>query len=512
MAHPHTELLEIILRECAAAGTHPWYPAVFANSTGVPREPLEASLDQLRLNGLVQLTPWVQGQGQGYQLTPHGAEVLQHPRLLDRLRQGEVPQAPPQTAPSLERHALAGMRGEKVRDALVDDSRPLVTQVLLVANIFWFLVGSAVYLHLGGDFPSYLGGGGAQLSKAYHEIGSLGLVDLVFDHQWWRLLSYGFIHGGLLHLFMNMYALFVIGPLLERMWGRAAYLAIYLVSCVGGGACAVILTPQGNLVGASGAICGLLGSMLTWLLLNKAHLPPHLVSNWQRSIMTNIILIAILSIMPGVSWAGHLGGGVTGALVAAPLNLARFGEGVKRGLGWAGMLAITVVGLCWTYIEVHRQPGNEATAAENPAGRVEVLRAKERDLPILFKADEIAKEAWKLESIVLRAEHQRPEEPRAQEIRGKLLALEKQLEQAAIKLSTAGPFHHADLAATMKTGAAYLDATSKLCGKTAKVLDPDGPWPPPNLKALRAERLHVEELYKSLLEAWRPLKQFLEGS
>src|SRR4051794_508507 len=115
MAKSHTELLEMILRECAAAQTHPWYPAAFAKATGVPREPLDASLDQLRLSGLVKLTPWVAGQGQGYQLTPHGAEVLQQPRLLARLRAGDVPEPRQEAeAPVVERHALDNSRSEKV--------------------------------------------------------------------------------------------------------------------------------------------------------------------------------------------------------------------------------------------------------------------------------------------------------------------------------------------------------------------------------------------------------------
>jgi len=81
-------------------------------------------------------------------------------------------------------------------------------------------------------------------------------------------LSYGFLHGGLLHLGMNMYALFVLGPLLEKMWGRAIFLTIYMwpVSRRRRG---IVFQPVGNLVGASGAICGLLGSMATWSISSE---------------------------------------------------------------------------------------------------------------------------------------------------------------------------------------------------------------------------------------------------
>src|SRR5262249_50096678 len=91
--------LEAILRQCAEAAPQPWYPSTYAQATGVPRDRLDADLDLLRLGGLVHLTDWVQGKGQGYALTDTGREVLQSPRLLARLRSGSVPvfrdEAPP---------------------------------------------------------------------------------------------------------------------------------------------------------------------------------------------------------------------------------------------------------------------------------------------------------------------------------------------------------------------------------------------------------------------------------
>ena len=93
MATPTTDLLEIILRECAGSRPEPWYPSEYARATGVPRPTLDEPLDRLRLGGLVRLTDWVQGKGQGYTLTPAGEQVLERPRLLQRLRDGAVPRA-----------------------------------------------------------------------------------------------------------------------------------------------------------------------------------------------------------------------------------------------------------------------------------------------------------------------------------------------------------------------------------------------------------------------------------
>jgi membrane associated rhomboid family serine protease len=359
MADQHNELLEMIMRDCAQR--NPWYPSEFARATGVNRDALDDCLDQLRINGLLQLTPWVQGQGQGYQPTAHGVEVLRQPRLLGRLRMGDIPVAPKEApvVPS-HQHALRGLRGEQMRAALLDDSRPLATQFLLAVNVGWFLVGLLMFvLRYKGQITDYIGGGmlgpvrdDAALVLTYRDCGWLDLFDVVERQQWWRLLSYAFLHGGILHLGMNMYGLFVLGPLLEKMWGRAAFVAIYLAACVGGGGAALLFAPGNPLVGASGALCGVLGSMATWLYLSRSYLPPHIVGAWRNNIIQNVVLLGIISFLPNVSLACHTGGGLTGAVVAAPLWLARFGVGSQRVLGWLATFALIGVSLAVMYPRV----------------------------------------------------------------------------------------------------------------------------------------------------------------
>lgn len=313
-----------------------------------------------------------------------------------------------------------------------------------------------------------------------------------------------------MHLGMNMYALFVLGPLLERMWGRAAFLAIYLLSCIGGGAFAVVLTPHAYLVGASGAICGLLGSMLTWLALNKGHLPDHIVANWQRNILVNIVLIAVISFLPGVSWAGHLGGGLTGAVVGIPLNVAHFGEGRKKWLGWLGALVLTAIGILWLHFLLNPAVGAAIQGSEE-AGMAEIMQANKRELPALLQAEELASTALKLEAKVFNAAPKRIDDPTAKDIRAKLLNWQIRLDHNAAALAKAGPIHQPELAATIKTGLDFLQASSQLCGKTAKALEPEGPWPPPDLRALTAEHAHVNELHQTFVDAWVKLKELVEG-
>jgi len=85
----------------------------------------------------------------------------------------------------------------------------------------------------------------------------------IFEGQWWRAVSYLFVHAGALHLLMNMGGLWVLGPFVERAFGRLRYAAIYLISGFTGSAVYLILTRLGviqpdELVGASGCIMGLL--------------------------------------------------------------------------------------------------------------------------------------------------------------------------------------------------------------------------------------------------------------
>jgi hypothetical protein len=156
--------------------------------------------------------------------------------------------------------------------------------------------------------------------------------------QWWRLLAWAFLHRGLLHVCLNMYFLYSVGPIVETLWGSWRYLILYLGSALGAGT-GVILADSGA-VGASGALCGLLASMGTWVLLNRPYLPPDLTSRWLRNLAINVFLIVIISMFPGVSAIGHFAGGLAGALLGIPLIYSRYGHGSQRWLALAGIVAI----------------------------------------------------------------------------------------------------------------------------------------------------------------------------
>src|SRR6516162_6482007 len=112
---------ETILRQCATVAPQPWYPSAYAQSQGISRDQIDPFLDQLRMAGLIHLTDWVQGLGQGYALTAEGERVLQNPRQLARLNRGKIDtRLPlPQEALTNSRLQMPWERGEAVRASLL---------------------------------------------------------------------------------------------------------------------------------------------------------------------------------------------------------------------------------------------------------------------------------------------------------------------------------------------------------------------------------------------------------
>src|SRR5260370_12268901 len=120
------------------------------------------------------------------------------------------------------------------------------------------------------------------VAPVLHQIGSLRGGDIYVKHEWWRLVTCCFVHIGFFHLAVNMYSLFVVGPLLERLWGPIGFLVLYLIARVGGSCGMLIGNPLGAGAGASGAIWGVSASLATWLFPNRAALSRQLITSMHR--------------------------------------------------------------------------------------------------------------------------------------------------------------------------------------------------------------------------------------
>ena len=152
--------------------------------------------------------------------------------------------------------------------------------------------------------------------------------------EWWRVVTSAFEHVSPVHLLLNMFALLLFGSELERQLGRARYLTVYLVAALGGAASVQLFAPyfQG-VVGASAAIYGLLGAFGVVLVQQRQDL---------RGLLTLLAINLAVSFLPGISWQGHLGGLVAGALCAGVLVLAR-GRRAPAVAGVAVLVAVLLV-------------------------------------------------------------------------------------------------------------------------------------------------------------------------
>ncbi len=170
------------------------------------------------------------------------------------------------------------------------------------------------------------------------------------DWQWWRLFSHSFMHGSWLHILLNGYALFLIGPLLERLYGSRRFLIIYTLSALSGGAASVLLT-DGPMVGASGAIFGCLGALVVFATKFKHLVPPRVSRALGVKLVPWIVLNLLIGFLPWfamIDHAAHVGGLIGGTLVAAGLSTplrAQDNRTAKVALELA--FAAAVLALCY---------------------------------------------------------------------------------------------------------------------------------------------------------------------
>lgn len=142
------------------------------------------------------------------------------------------------------------------------------------------------------------------------EIAGFDKPRFLVAHEYWRILTGAALHGGLLHIFMNSYALYGFGSLMEMLSNRAHLAIVFLLSAIGGGLLSLVFLPEGISVGASGGIVGLIGYLLVYAFRRRQFIS----SAFRRSLLVNIgfLLIFGLLLYNVVDNFGHIGGLVTG--------------------------------------------------------------------------------------------------------------------------------------------------------------------------------------------------------
>ncbi|MCO7221961.1 rhomboid family intramembrane serine protease [Klenkia sp. PcliD-1-E] len=232
---------------------------------------------------------------------------------------------------------------EEIADARRTVRAPRRTTGLRVAGRRWgtvtvVLIAINVAVAVATAVSALLAGGNPVRSFASPLTSQLLTAPVLVDQgQWWRVVTSAFTHASLVHLALNMLALLLFGSELERMLGKARYLTVYLLSALGGAAALQLFGAYvGGVVGASGAIYGLLGAFGVVLVRQKQDL---------RGLLTLLAINLVISLLPGVSLLGHLGGLVTGAATAAVLLWARR----RTALAVAGVAVLVLVLLVLTF-------------------------------------------------------------------------------------------------------------------------------------------------------------------
>ena len=205
-------------------------------------------------------------------------------------------------------------------------ARGYVTSGLIAVNCVVMLIsvlsagGQGLF---GGGFGGLLGGStpllerGADSGQAMYQntvtgerfVAPFGIA----EGEYYRLFTSMFLHYGVLHLLLNMWALWILGRTLEAVLGPVRFLVLYLVAGLGGGVAVYLFAPFGLTAGASGAIFGLFAAL--FIILKR-------LGRDTSSVVPILVLNIAISFVPGISLAGHLGGLITGAIVALALAYA----------------------------------------------------------------------------------------------------------------------------------------------------------------------------------------------
>jgi len=284
----------------------------------------------------------------------------------------------PQTSPQVYDH-------EAMRFARAILSRPYIfTIVFLVANVFVFmLMWSSSGLNsatLWEPPQSVLIAYGAKLNSLIKN-----------NHEWWRFVTPVFIHIGLAHLLINMYGLWMIGPYVERLYGSAKFVVLWVMTGVAGVVASYLcVRPElavgtvgrflfraedGPAAGASGALFGLVGVLFVFGIKFRRELP----EGFKRAFGTGLLPIILLNLFIGyigrgfIDNAAHLGGLLSGALFGLVIHYKRPDERAGVTVVWRilQVLALALVAVSFVMIARHfNQDLNSAAATANPPSSV----------------------------------------------------------------------------------------------------------------------------------------------
>src|SRR5579862_4855645 len=248
----------------------------------------------------------------------------------------------------------AAQRGELADDApqpvmaapwVRRESSITLTQIIFGANVMVFVamvLASGPSLDFNGQVMVHFGA---------------NYGPFTLSGQWWRLLTYMFLHGGLMHIAFNMWCLWDLGALCESLYGRWTYAAIYFITGIAGGLASVGWNPGVLTVGASGAIFGLAGALISSFYLGEFSVPRVAIQGTLRSLLFFVgFNVFFGSVVSGIDNACHAGGLISGLIVGA--LIARLAPQPDRPMRRVGVLLFMVLIIGGSALGVHRWRGS----------------------------------------------------------------------------------------------------------------------------------------------------------
>ena len=197
----------------------------------------------------------------------------------------------------------------KLYEKIFSKKLPIITYALIAINIVMFILSETFVVDASWLF----------MSKWYFRIG-----------EYWRVITYAFVHGGIIHLACNMYSLYVIGSQIEQVYGKVKYITIYLLSAVIAGLVSGLLNNAGS-VGASGAIFGLCGALLYFGYHYRLYLGNALKNQLIPVILLNLFIGFAI---PGIDNFGHIGGLIGGIFASLMVGVEGYTEKRDRVNGF----------------------------------------------------------------------------------------------------------------------------------------------------------------------------------
>jgi len=213
--------------------------------------------------------------------------------------------------------------------------RPQFTYIFLGANIVIFIL------------MALAGGASEQTLMAFGVKANAEIA----RGQWWRFITPIFIHIGLLHLFFNSYALWIVGPQVEKLYGPARFVILYVLTGIAGVYGSYFYHPDNISAGASGAIFGLFGVLLTFGIRYRNSIPPF----FKRAVGTGVLPVIIINLIigfsiPAIDNSAHIGGLLAGAALAALVPFQKPGEETPGGFRTIQMLLLATIAVSFFYV------------------------------------------------------------------------------------------------------------------------------------------------------------------